>query len=167
MCSSSRNGDSLPCPATQLPLGWRVTQRRTSDLAPVVDDNYPGLRVILIDAPQPIDARQIASRSQPASKDGFKPVGRCVSSHAAEFEVPWGRSPSRSSCNRYAGNHCSSTAAIGRPVELIGRAGNQRLRSLFIGAASGANFVEPVSRCPARRTASRATANPPGATSAR
>jgi len=114
-----------------------------------------------------IDARQIASSSQPASKDGFKPVGRCVSSHAAEFEVPWGRSPSRSSCNRYAGNHCSSTAAIGRPVELIGRAGNQRLRSLFIGAASGANFVEPVSRCPARRTASRATANPPGATSAR
>ena len=38
-----------------------------------------------------INARQIASRSQPASKDGFKRVGRCVSSHAAEFGVPWGR----------------------------------------------------------------------------
>jgi hypothetical protein len=38
-----------------------------------------------------IDARQIASRSQPVSKDGFKRDGRCVSSHAAECGVPWGR----------------------------------------------------------------------------
>ena len=37
-----------------------------------------------------IDARQIASRSQPASKGGFKRDGRCVSAHAAEFGEPWG-----------------------------------------------------------------------------
>ena len=36
-----------------------------------------------------IDARQVASRFQPASKDGFMRVGRRVSSHAAEFGVPW------------------------------------------------------------------------------
>ena len=35
-----------------------------------------------------IKARQISSRSQPAFKDGFKRVGRCVSAHAAECEVP-------------------------------------------------------------------------------
>jgi hypothetical protein len=31
-----------------------------------------------------IDARQIASRSQSASKGGFKRDGRCVSAHAGE-----------------------------------------------------------------------------------
>jgi hypothetical protein len=38
-----------------------------------------------------IKARQISSRPQPAFKDGFKRVGRCVSAHAAECKVPWGR----------------------------------------------------------------------------
>ena len=38
-----------------------------------------------------INARQLASRSQPASKGGFKRDGRCVSAHAAECGVPWGR----------------------------------------------------------------------------
>ena len=37
-----------------------------------------------------INARQLASRSQPVSKGGFKRDGCCGSAHAAEFGVPWG-----------------------------------------------------------------------------
>lgn len=38
-----------------------------------------------------INAQQLASRSQPASKDRFKRVGRCVPPCSAVFWVPWGR----------------------------------------------------------------------------
>ena len=46
------------------------------------------LRALVVPQEVPQEVPQVP---EPASKDGFKRDGRCVSSHAAEFGVPWGR----------------------------------------------------------------------------
>ena len=60
-----------------------------------------------------INAQQLASRSQPASKDRFKRVGRCVPPCSAVFWVPWGRKrafekPILNSCSCPAGQTLTS-----------------------------------------------------------